>query len=341
MSKIEPCLEIDPKKFVFVLGPSFTKTVLKELHTSEIPTETISENTDTAATTVATPSKQSSPTFELSNIVNEGVGVLLETEDFQSEEDKQKCEVRYKNAYELDPLFAYRKVAATLQKSGKYADWLKRSFEVNLELTHTSPSLLHLIELQKKGALLLYVHCDDVLSKASNTPPILLEDAEGLELWFKGEREGFLHVHGVYWEPYTVKLDGEIYDNQSHQLKPAVERLKQVFVERHSIMIGFDNHSDDPLLSKFLEKYITYTREGNNQHSFHFASRSHTSNLLPSLPIISATTNPSDLKEEMQKDHYFTPVSNDSICSLTESSVSLCKLLNVSGFITMIVKQLS
>ena len=322
MSNIEPCLEIDPSKFVFVIGPSFTKTVLQELNSYATSTDTISDSGDTAATTttpVATANKQQqSPTFELSNIVTQGVGVLLETEDFQNEEEKLKCEFRYKNAYELDPLFAYRKVAANLQKSGKYADWLKRSFEVHVEPTHTSPSLLHLLQLQKKGALLLYVHCDDVLSKVSKTSPILLEDTEGLELWFKGERDGFLHVHGVYWQPYTVKLDCEIYDNQAHQLKPATERLKHVFDERQCIMIGLDQHSDEPLLSKFLEKYITFARKGSNQQSFHFAPCNTASNLLPCLPI-------SVNYDGDQMCNRHTPVNSRSISTLTESSVSLCK----------------
>lgn len=321
---MEPCLEIDPSKYVLVIGPSFTKTVLQELQGPKaFKSESIGECMETAATTEA--AAQRSPSFDLGNIVNEGIGILLESEDFQSEEDRLKCEVLYKNAYELDPLFAYRKVAANLQKLGKYADWLKRSFEVHLEAPHNSPSLSYLLELQKKGALLLYAHCDDVLSKASNTLPILLEDQEALELWYKGEREGFLHVHGVYWEPYTVKIDCEVYENQAHQMKPALEGLKQVFEERHRVMIGFDDHSSDPLLTKFLEKFIANSGGvETSKHSFQLLTQGKSvSELHPTLPICTALRASSE--GEVPTEQCSTPINSSCIYPLTESSTSLCK----------------
>jgi len=173
--KAEPYVEIDPSKFMILLGPQFTSTVLKELGVRESCGKT--------------------PVLSFSGIVERGISLLLETEQFQSDSERSKYEMLYRNAYELDPLFAVRKLAASLKKSGHYATWLKRVFEVPLEAENgrslqRSPSLQRLLELQRRGALLVYTHCDNVLDRAVDLQSILLEDAENTGRWCRGETPG-------------------------------------------------------------------------------------------------------------------------------------------------------
>lgn len=248
--KAEPCVEIDPSKFMILLGPQFTSTVLKELGVRE--------------------SSGKTPVLSFSGIVERGISLLLETEQFQSDSERSKYEMLYRNAYELDPLFAVRKLAASLKKSGHYATWLKRVFEVPLEAENgrslqRSPSLQRLLELQRRGALLVYTHCDNVLDRAADLQSILLEDAENTGRWCRGETPGILRVHGVYWEPGSVKLDCEFYENVAHPLRPSAEMLKKVFEVKHKIVIGFNAPSDDPLQSKFLENFVD---DNPKQHVF-------------------------------------------------------------------------
>ena len=240
-------VEIDPSKFVIVLGPQFASTVLKELGVHDSCSKT--------------------PVLSFGGIVEQGISLLLETEKFQSDSERNKYEMLYRNAYELDPLFALRKLAASLKKSGHYAGWLKRMFELRLETEngHCSPSLQRLHELQRRGALLVYTHCDDVLDRAANMQSILLEDADNAGRWSRGETPGVLRVHGVYWEPGTVKLDCEFYENVAHPLRPSAEMLKKIFAVKHKILIGFNAPADDPLQSKFLENFVD---ESPKQHVF-------------------------------------------------------------------------
>lgn len=320
MSKLELCMEIDPSKFLLVIGPDFTTSVIKEL------TEAYGLSVNRNRPDVQEESSKSmkSPAFALRHIVDEGISILLDTEEFPSDTERSKCELLYRNAYELDPQFALKKVAMSLQKSGRYAEWLRRAFEVELEshyLSSQSVSLHRIIELQTKGALLIYVHCDDVLSRVSRTSPVLLEDPEGLEQWLKGEKTGFLHVHGVYWEPETVKLDGQFYESPSHSVRPAAERLKLLFQEKHTVVIGCESHSDDPLLSRFIREYMSC--EQKDQHTFHLPVSAPVPSKQPSgLPIITATT--ADTESGLPSHR---PV-HSVLCPITESSVSLCKLFN-------------
>lgn len=317
MAKSDVCLEIHPDNFVLVIGPNFTINVVKEL------TESCQLSTRRDAAGFQDASKSiRMPDFALKHIVDQGINLLLGSEEYTNEAERSKCELLYRNAYELDPQFAMKKVSMSLQKSGRYAEWLRRTFEVQLEaqhLTSHSVSLHRIIELQKKGALLVYVQCDDILSRLSRTSPVLLEDSEGLEQWLKGEKHGFLHVHGVYWEPDTVKLDGQFYENSNHYIRPASERLKHLFQKRHTVVIGCESHPSDPLLGQFIKEYMSEEQQRfHQQHTFHLPLSPVSSNQTSGgLPII-----PSSL--ESGQFTSYQPV-HSILCPMTESSVSLCK----------------
>ena len=284
--KLELCVEIDPSQFVILVGPQFVTTVLKELGVYDCCKP---------------------PVSSFSGIVEQGINLLLESEQFQNDSERSKYEMLYRNAYELDPMFALRKVAAGLKKSGLYADWLKRTFELRLEaedvkMLHTSPSLQRLLELQRRGALLVYTHCDDVLDRAANVQSIPLENVEGVESWSKGEAPGILRVHGVYWEPGSVKLDCDFYENVAHPLRSSVEMVQKILDAKHKIAIGFDAPSTDPLQSKFLETFVSKSYK---QHTFFMSECPSQESFYLSIPSNLAV--------------------NTAITTVTENSLSLCK----------------
>lgn len=297
-----PSLEIDPSKYVLVIGPSFTAKVLDEINSG-----------DEHSSIVRLVQR---PALTSGHILGLGIRVLLEAETFSSQADKVKCETLYKNAYELDPLFAMRKLSSSLQKCGKYGDWLKRSFEVDLRHLNESPSLLQIRQLQERGALLVYTHYDDVLSQASNTQPVLLNDSQHFESWTKGESEGILHAQGVYSDPNTVTFDCEIYDSPNHPMNPTADMLQQLFLKRHVIMIGFDAEklTEDPLLTKFAEKYIAPVPL--HQHTFLLSQASNPVDLncVRNIVMVSVV----DQQAVPQQPSAF-------IYPLKESSLSLCK----------------
>jgi hypothetical protein len=329
VSKLDLCLEIDPSKFLLVIGPDFTTSVINELSEAHRLSIRGGNHADFQQQDGATIKSPRTPSFALKHIVDEGIRVLLDAEEYSNDTERAMCEHLYRNAYELDPQFALKKVAMSLQQAGKYAEWLRRAFEVELEshfLASHSVSLHRIIELQSKGALLIYVHCDDILSRVSRTAPVLLEDSEGLEQWLKGEKTGFLHVHGVYWEPDTVKIDGQFYESPSHVRPPTAERLKLLFQERHSVVIGCESHPTDPLVSQFIKEFMCEEqRHQNKQHTFHLPlTRSSSSKLESGLPLVSSMSlSSSSLEQESERSS--RRAVHSVLCPIAESSVSLCK----------------
>ena len=339
VSKLDLCLEIDPSKFLLVIGPDFTTSVINELSEAyQLSTRSNHADFQQDESTVKSPR---TPSFALKHIVDEGIRVLLDAEEYSNDTERAKCEHLYRNAYELDPQFALKKVAMSLQQAGKYAEWLRRAFEVELEshflaLAPHSVSLGRIIELQSKGALLIYVHCDDILSRVSRTAPVLLEDSNGLEQWLKGEKAGFLHVHGVYWEPDTVKIDGQFYESPSHVRPPTAERLKLLFQERHSVVIGCESHPTDPLVSQFIKEFMCEEqRHQNKQHTFHLPLTRSSSKLESGLPLVSSiplSSSSSSLEQESEKSSH-RPV-HSVLCPIAESSISLCKCLKLGNYVS-------
>ena len=292
--RMEPSIEIEPSKFVIVVGPRFTANVLSELTTSRSP------GCDHKA-----------PVFAYKDIVDEGITLLLQTETFQNDGEKTKYETLYRNAYELDPAFALRKVAVNLKKAERYQEWLNRLFGWRVEHSlRASPSLQHLLDLQRNGALLVYTHYDDLLDQAAELQPVLLKDAER---WSAGECPGFLHVHGVLSEPGTVKLDCDFYEtistHPSHQATAGV--LKAVFQKRHAVVVGFDACVEDPLQSQFME---TFLDEKDTRHAF----------------VLDQATPPSGLPLVLSSASFSVPLAS-AVAVVGESSQSLCKCLIIIG----------
>ena len=280
------CLEIQPHRYTIVVGPNFAAKVLKEaLH---------SDDDDVKL-----------PAYEFRSIVDHGVSYLLDKETFASDTERAKFEARYKNAYELDPVFVLRKIMSSLQTAGCYKEWLAelyaRKFSTKLK---ESRSLQRLLTLQSQGALLVYVQCDDILARAAGQEPVLLDNEQQMERWARGECAGFLQPHGVYTKPDTVQLNCQLYDSDAHTLQTAVERLKQFLCSRSTILLGDDWNrlSSDPLLANFCKRFVS---ESTERHSLVLSTTTNDS-ALPGLPVCTTTPCP-------------------PVYPLTDTSKELCK----------------
>ena len=243
-------LEIQPERFAVVIGSQFAARVVQELRDCGAPS--------------AGDEGQKLPTFNFKNIVNRGVSYLLEKESFPDEAARAKFEARYSNAYELDPFFVLRKITSSLRASCSYGEWLAELFACPLpsplpSVERSSASLERLLALQSRGALLVYLHCDEIVARAAGQETLVLED--DLERWASGEeRTGILQPHGVYSRPDSVQLDGQLYDGSGssevgrHQ--PGMERLERALRGRSILLLGDEWAALDPLFANFCRRFV-------------------------------------------------------------------------------------
>lgn len=281
--EMEPRVEIQPDRFAVVVGPQFAIQVLQEMLDS-----------------IGAQSEQvTPPTFKFKSIVDRGVSYLLEKESLADDIARAKFEARYSNAYELDPTFVLRKISNSLRAAGYYREWLAELFECHIPAGGTSASLERLLALQRRGTLLIYLHCDEIVTRAAGLNPVVLDDAAVLERWIAGECPGFLQPHGVYSRPESVRLDGQMYDDTpGHLLSAAIERLKSELSCRSIILLGeeWSATSENPLISNFCKRFVTnelrneidgdtvvFNTTGKRVHDFISLPVSQSNNPLPSL----------------------------------------------------------
>lgn len=243
-----PCLEVDPSRFIVVLGPSFTAAVLGE---------------DRSLNDPASP-RSPGPAVDVKGMVKEGLSILMESRQFQSEAERADSEQLYRKALEVEPLM---KLSTSMQQCGRYSEWLDRCFRLCEVPARTPPVLSQLAELQDKGALLVYTGCDDALSKLTGLQALVAEGAESVMKWRKGQLKGIMHVHGVYWKPETVQLNCEVYKTLNHPARGALELLGGVFRERFIISLGVcdTRQLDNPMMAVFTRTFLT---AASHHHSF-------------------------------------------------------------------------
>ena len=249
--RIRPCIEVEPSKFIVVVGPRLAEAVLSEA--------------------VVTAKGAKLPALSLTAMVSEGVSVLLDAKKFQQEAERAECEKLYRSAFQVDPL---PKLLTNLHHCGGYAAWLERCFQLRVETTkNNSPTLNRLLELQSEGALLVYTGCDDVLSKLASQRVLL--PSEDFASWVKGEKKGFLNVHGVYWRPETLQLQCEGYLDPNYPSRMAMGHLEQLFQQRSVIAVGTCDPTDlaNPMLAMFARSFL-FSASSNvtsRQYRFHLS----------------------------------------------------------------------
>lgn len=243
---LRPCMEIEPSKFIIVLGPKFAVTVLSEVEDEKLPA------------------------LGLTEMVNEGISVLLDLKQFQNETERADCEKLYRSAFQVDPL---PRLLSNLQHCGGYASWLERCFQLRAEPCRNCPPILErLLELQSEGALLVYTGCDDTLSRLTNQRVLL--PVEDLADWVTGGKRGFLNVHGVYWKPESLQLNCEAYTDPSHPSRLSMGQLENIFQQRSVIAVGTCDPTDlaNPMLAAFASTFLFRAAAGDVlQHRFHLS----------------------------------------------------------------------
>ena len=249
MEGFRPCLEIEPSKFMLVVGPRFAATVLSEMVAVE---------------------GAKFPALGLAEMVNEGISILLGLKQIQNEAQRAECEKLYRNTFQEDPL---PRLLQELQRCGGYDSWLERCFQLHTEsFSKNSPPILErLLELQSHGALLMYTGCDDTLSKLTNQQVLL--PTEDLSDWLMRRKRGFLNIHGVYWKPKSLQLNCEVYTDPSHPCRLAFGQLEQIFQQRSVIALGTCDHIDlaTPMLAAFAKSFLFASAGNVLQDRFHLS----------------------------------------------------------------------
>lgn len=245
-------MEVDPSRFVVVMGPSFTAAVLQQAMCSPSLNDS---------------RKKKLPAVDLKGMVNEGLTILMESRQFQSEQERAESEQLYRNALEVEPLM---KLSTSMQQCGRYSEWLERCFSLGAVQARTPSILSYLTELQDCGALLVYTGCDDALSKLSGQQVLVADAEETITQWRKGQLKGIMHVHGVYWKPESVQLNCDVYKTLNHPSRTALEQLGSVFRERFVISLGVCDarQLDNPMMAVFTRTFLT---AASHHHSFSLA----------------------------------------------------------------------
>ena len=254
-------MEIDASSFVLVFGPSFTAALLQQAASLE-------ENTTTNGSVSPSPASKL-PALDSKSLIEEGIAVLLDSRQFQSDAERRECELVYRKALEVDPLV---KLCSTLQQCGRYAEWLERCFSLDAGLLakcRRSGLLEGLVGLIQRGALCVYTGCDDLLSKLTNLQILLAQRQDSVEQWGKGEAKGILYVHGVYWVPDSLQLGCEVYSHPQHPSRPAMEHLGAIFREKAVITLGVCEsvRLNDPMATNFASNFL----EHGNCHRFNLS----------------------------------------------------------------------
>ena len=245
---LRPCLEVEPSRFIIVLGPRFVATVLSEMVAAE---------------------ETKLPALGLTEMINEGISVLLDLRQFQNERERADFEKLCRNAFQVDPL---TRLLYNLQHCGGYASWLERCFQLRIEPSRNCPPILErLLELQNQGALLVYTGCDDTLSRLTSQRVHLPTDS--LADWMAGRKKGFLNVHGVYWKPESLQLNCEAYTNPSHPSRVSMGLLEQLFQQKSVIAVGTCDRTDlaNPMLAAFAQRFLFTTASNMLQNRFHLS----------------------------------------------------------------------
>lgn len=229
---MNPLLEINPPECILVVGPKI-------------------------AVCYATKDGKCPPSGYRAAI-EAGILSAREIVPFASEEAKQHHHQLLRETCELDPALAAHKLVEILKQHECFDEWLQKTFAAELcrEASSKQPNATveHLLELQKHGALLACTQYDTLLDAVAGTEPVVLEDSVAFQKWASGEAQGFLHLHGVYSRPHTVKLDGTTYKKSlAESCSTSFSAMAELFKLRLVIFIGFDTKDFDPLVPHLLQ----------------------------------------------------------------------------------------
>lgn len=236
MSNVRRLLEIDPRACAFVVGPQLTTEGLGD-----------SNNEPALLRSYRT-------------VVCACIDVVCSRVDGAMLDDKQQRQEKLLNvALELDVTVAAQVAAERLRERGQYERWLHEASTLTHQPVHSTAhdGIRNLLRLQEHGALLMCTQYDTLLDRAAGTEPVLLNQRAEFEDWARGERQGFLHLHGVFSSPESVVLCKLDYSQvlQGLGMASTLARLKEIFTQRLVVYLGYDGEFFDPLL-RILQKML-------------------------------------------------------------------------------------
>ncbi len=235
---MEHSVQIEPEKCVLVMGPQMAAEALS-----------LSEGVPAA--------------LSYAMLVNIGIQKALELDKTSSNAEKARKHALLVNAYELEPAFAAYKVVESLKEKNVYKEWLTELFgslpslhALSRERQESNHLVQKLANLQEKGVRLVYTHYDNILDVQMGTEPVLLQDEETVRSWSSQQRQGILHVHGVFSKPESVAYDCVDYQRVVGGT-PGGLVLREIFRGRSVIFAGFDGEFFDPFLPKFAQMFLS------------------------------------------------------------------------------------
>jgi SIR2-like domain len=105
---------------------------------------------------------------------------------------------------------------------------------------------------------------DDLLTRATTLPPILVTKHKSALRWVRGEDEGVLHLHGHWDHADSVVLGITSY--QTHLGNEGVQFLQEVFAAVNSVLfIGCGDGLEDPNFSR-LRAWMRSVLRGEHRH---------------------------------------------------------------------------
>ena len=171
---------------------------------------------------------------------------------------------------ELDATVAAQVATKKLREDGLYKRWLSLLLDADIavsvdgkarvglatasERPHIGSTadnaIRSLLQLQRKGALLMCTQYSTLLDRLAGTEPVLFNQQRKLEEWTRGERQGFLHLHGVFSSPETMVLSQVDYIPilKRQVASSTFPSIQDIFTRRLVIYVGYDDGFYNPLI---------------------------------------------------------------------------------------------
>ena len=241
MNTVRRVLEVDPATCAFVVGPQLVAEALS-----------------------------SAPGSGLIRSYRSVVGACVEAARSQlagTTSREQRQNELLKALLELDVTVAAQVATETLREDGLYKRWLSIVLGADIDVAVEGKGLAaaserphigstadnairSLLQLQRKGALLMCTQYGTLLDRLAGTEPVLFNQRGELEGWAKGERQGFLHLHGVFSSPETVVLSKVDYISilKRQVASSTSPNIQEIFTQRLVIYLGYDGEFYNPLL---------------------------------------------------------------------------------------------
>ena len=232
-TKMDITVEFDPKKTVFILGPSVIR----------LCTDTSNSDPGTLP-------------LDYTAVCEDGIKYAL---GFVQPDECANKRRLLQNACELNPLYAAHEVTSILTRSGVYETWLmllhKKMSGLSGQNMYTKHFALQFLSaMNQKGALLATTCYVEVLEQVLNLKPVSLTEADinSKVLGNGGWPNSLLHIYGMFSQPDTIVFDF-LAENPVPSLTKEGRGTLKLFLQRNLFFVGFDDENFDQTARRFVE----------------------------------------------------------------------------------------